>query len=134
MSISRIDEEFTRDLVNWCKHHFSENLVALGLFDPSQVNTEYPHSDINVLIVLNMAPENERERYDLVTEILVQNLAPDKSLACRVQTLGELSVLSDLHLPLIDIYLSDISILYDPRKRLASERDNLINPSKQDAE
>ena len=48
--------EFRRDLVNWCKHHFDENLVAAALFNPSKVNTKYPSGDINVLVVLNMAP------------------------------------------------------------------------------
>jgi hypothetical protein len=127
--------EFNRDLVAWCKHHFDENLVALGLFDPSKVNEKYPCGDINILIVLNMAPENERERYDIVTEMLVQNLAPKKTLICRVQTMGELHVLSNLQLPLIDIYLSDIEILHDPRKFLENERNALFsNSDKQDTE
>lgn len=124
--------EFNRDLVDWCKHHFDENLVAVGLFNPSKVNKKYPSGDINVLIVLNMAPESERERYDLVTEMLVQNLVPDKTLICRVQTMGELSVLSTLRLPLIDIYMSDIAILYDPKKILESEQDNLNKLNSQD--
>jgi len=61
--------EFNRDLVNWCKHQFEQNLVAVGLFDPLKVNQNYPRGDINVLIVLNMAPESEGDRYDLVTEL-----------------------------------------------------------------
>ena len=128
-------DEFNRDLVAWCKHHFDENLVAVGLFDPLKVNAKYPRGDINLLIVLNMAPENERERYDLVTEMLVQNLAPKKTLLCRVQTMGELHVLSNLQLPLIDIYMSDIVILYDPRKFLENERNaSLSNTDQQDTE
>ena len=126
------DREFRRDLVNWCKHHFNENLVAVGLFNPSKVNSKYPHGDINVLIVLNMAPENERDRYDLVTEMLVQNLAPNKMLTCRVQTMGELNVLASLQLPLIDIYMNDLEILHDPKKLLIKERDSLNNSTNQD--
>jgi len=125
-------KEFNRDLVNWCKHHFEKNLVAVGLFDPTKVSQKYPHGDINVLIVLNMAPENERDRYDMVTEMLVQNLAPDKTLMCRVQTMGELTVLSNLQLPLIDIYMSDLVILHDPRKLLEMERDNINQEDGQD--
>jgi len=117
--------EFKRDLINWCKHHFDENLVAVGLFNPAQVNSKYPRGDINVLIILNMAPENERERYDLVTEMLIQNLAEDKTFTCRVQTSGELRVLSNLQLPLIDIYMSELEILHDPAKVLQTEHDNL---------
>ena len=126
------NNEFKRDLVNWCKHHFNENLVAVGLFNPAKVNSKFPSGDINVLIVLNMAPENERERYDLVTEILIQNLAEDKTFTCRVQTAGELNVLSSLQLPLIDIYMSDVELLYDPRKVLESVHDNLIDTTSQD--
>jgi len=132
MEITFDGREFKRDLVNWCKHHFNENLVAVGLFDPSKVNGKYPHGDINVLVILNMAPENERDRYDLVTEMLVQNLAPDKTLTCRVQTMGELNVLASLQLPLIDIYMSDLEIVHDPKKLLAKERDSLHNPTTQD--
>jgi len=124
--------EFNRDLVNWCKHHFDENLVAVGLFNPTKVNPKYPSGEINVLIVLNMAPENERERYDLVTEMLIQNLAEDKTFTCRVQTIGELNVLSTLQLPLIDIYMSDIEILHDPSKTLELEHGKLHNTSSQD--
>ena len=126
-------KEFNRDLVDWCKHHFQENLVAVGLFDPLRVNAKYPRGDINVLIVLNMAPENERERYDLVTEMLVQNLAPDRTLICRVQTMGELRVLSSLRMPLMEIYLNDLVLLYDPRKVLETERNNVLT-NDQDAE
>ena len=132
MNRDSIMDEFRTDLVNWCKHHFDENLVAVGLFNPSKVNAKFPSGDINVLIALNMAPENERERYDLVTEILVQNLVPNKTITCRVQTMGELNVLSDLQLPLIDIYMRDIEILYDPRKLLETERDKLTNLNSQD--
>jgi len=124
--------EFNRDLVNWCKHHFDQNLVAVGLFNPSKVNKKYPSGDINVLVALNIAPENERERYDLITEMLIQNLAADKSLTCRVQTMGELNVLASLQLPLIDIYMSELEILYDPRKLLKKVQDNLGNVDDQD--
>ena len=124
--------EFNRDLINWCKHHFEQNLIAVGLFNPAQVNEKFPSGDINVLVVLNIAPENERERYDLVTEMLIQNLASGNSLTCRVQTMGELRVLASLQLPLIDIYLSDIEILYDPKKLLAKERESLNNSAIQD--
>ena len=117
--------EFDRDLVSWCKHHFDENLVALGLFDPLGVDPTYPRGDLNVLIVVNMAPENERERYDIVTEMLVQNLAPGKTLKSRLQTTGELNMLASLKLPLLEIYLRDIEIIHDPQKLLESARANL---------
>ena len=133
MNKSFVGGEFNTDLVDWCKHHFQENLVAVGLFDPLRVNAKYPRGDINVLIVLNMAPENERERYDLVTEMLVQNLAPDRTLICRVQTMGELRVLSSLRMPLMEIYLNDLVLLYDPRKVLETERNNVLT-NDQDAE
>jgi hypothetical protein len=49
--------------------------------------------------------------------------------------MGELHVLSNLQLPLIDIYLSDIEILHDPRKFLENERNALFsNSDKQDTE
>jgi len=125
MNRNFVRDEFNRDLVNWCKHHFDENLVAVGLFDPSKVDATYPRGDVNVLIVLNMAPENERERYEVITEMLVQNLAPDKTLKSRLQTTGELNMLSSLQLPLFEIYLRDIEIIHDPQKVLESERSNL---------
>ena len=133
MNKSFVGGEFNTDLVDWCKHHFQENLVAVGLFDPLRVNAKYPRGDINVLIVLNMAPENERERYDLVTEMLVQNLVPDRTLTCRVQTMGELHVLADLQMPLINIYMNDLAILHDPRKFLETERTTVL-ANDQDAE
>jgi len=64
--------------------------------------------------------------------MLIQNLAADKSLTCRVQTMGELNVLASLQLPLIDIYMSELEILYDPRKLLKKVQDNLGNVDDQD--
>jgi len=46
--------------------------------------------------------------------------------------MGELAVLSNLHLLLIDIYLSDLIILHDPKKLLETEQQNLNNASDQD--
>lgn len=78
-----------------------------------------------MLMVVNMAPEDTRERYELVTEMLMQNIAGDNSLACRVQTIGELNMLAELELPLLEIYLRDMEILYDPDKFLQNEQNKL---------
>jgi len=114
--------EFNRDLVNWCKHHFGENLIGVGLFDPARVRSSYPRGDINVLVVLDSAPENERERYDLITEMLVQNLAPNKMLTCRVQTREEMNDLAEMKLPLLKIYTTKVDILFDPKNILGALR------------
>jgi len=120
-----ISDDFRTDIINWCQYNYGNNLVALALFDPSSVDGSYPRSDINVLMVVNIAPEDTRERYELVTEMLMQNIAGDRSLACRVQTIGELNMLAELELPLLDIYLRDMEILYDPDKFLENERNKL---------
>jgi len=125
MNHKTVSEEFRTEITNWCKYNFGGNLVALALFDPTSVDTSYPHSDINVLMVVNMAPEDARERYEMVTEMLMQNLARDKSLTCRVQTVGELNMLAELELPLFEIYLREVEIIYDPKKVLEDERANL---------
>jgi len=125
MNHSQASAEFITDIINWCQYHYGENLVALALFDPTSVDSSYPHSDINVLMVVNTAPENERECYEMVTEMLMQNIARDKSLACRVQTIGELNMLAELGLPLFEIYLRNVEIVYDPKKILEIERANL---------
>jgi hypothetical protein len=109
---------FTTELAEWCRYHFTQNLVSIGLFDPRKTDPSYPSSDVNVLIVLRMAPKNERERYDLITEMLVKNLAPGRSLTCRVQTVEELDMLAELRLPLLNIYLNEIEIVYDPKNVL----------------
>jgi len=125
MNHSPVSVEFLTDIINWCQYHYGENLVALALFDPTSVDSSYPHSDVNVLMVVNTAPENERERYELVTEMLMQNIARDTSLACRVQTVSELNMLAELGLPLFEIYLRDVESVYDPKKILETERANL---------
>jgi len=121
----QISDDFRRDIINWCQYNYGNNLVALALFEPSSVDASYPRSDINVLMVVNMAPEDTRERYELVTEMLMQNIAHNKSLTCRVQTIGELNMLAELELPLLDIYLRDMEILYDPDGFLENERNKL---------
>ncbi len=125
MDIKSISDEFRRDILNWCQYNYGGNLVALALFDPTSVETSYPYSDINVLMVVNMAPENARDRYEVVTEELMQTIVSNKSLTCRVQTVGELNMLVELRLPLLDIYLHDAAILYDPKNILETERANL---------
>jgi len=121
----QVSDEFRTDIINWCQYNYGGNLVALALFDPASVDASYPHSDINVLMIVNMAPEDVRERYELVTEMLMQNIARDKSLTCRVQTVGELNMLAELSLPLFDIYLRDAEIIYDPKEILETERANI---------
>ena len=125
MNLKHITEDFRTDIINWCKYNYRGNLVALAVFDPSGVDPKYPNSDINMLMVVNMAPEDSRERYELITEMVMRNIARDKSLSCRVQTVGELKMLSELGLPLFEIYLHDIEVLYDPEKVLETERSKL---------
>ena len=125
MHRDQISDDFRRDIINWCQYNYGNNLVALAVFDPSSVDVSYPSSDINMLMVVNMAPEDTRERYELVTEMLMQNIAGDNSLACRVQTIGELNMLAELELPLLEIYLRDMEILYDPDKFLQNEQNKL---------
>ena len=125
MNRDQISNDFRTDIINWCQYNYGNNLVALAVFDPSSVDASYPRSDINVLMVVNMAPEDARERYELVTEMVMQNIAGDISLACRVQTTGEMTMLGELELPLLDIYLRDMEVLYDPNKFLENERNKL---------
>jgi len=125
MNRNSISEEFVTDIINWCQYNYGGNLVALALFDPTIVDSSYPHSDINVLMVVHMAPENVRDRYEVVTEELMQTIARDKPLSCRVQTVGELNMLASLGLPLLNIYLHDAEIIHDPQNVLLSVRENL---------
>jgi len=125
MNRSQASDEFRLDLVSWCQYNYGDNLIGLAVFDPTRVDASYPRRDINILMVVNMAPENERERYELVNEMLIQNLARGKSLTCRMQTVGELNMLASLKLPLLDIYLRDAEIIHDPQNVLATVRENL---------
>jgi len=125
MNQSMFSNDFRTEIINWCQYHYGGNLVALALFDPTHTDPPYPRSDINVLMVVNMAPDDARERYEMVTEMVMQNIARDKSLSCRVQTIGELNMLAELGLPLLEIYLRDVEIIYDPKKILEGERSNL---------
>jgi len=88
MNRSQASDEFRLDLVTWCQYNYGDNLIGLAIFGPTRVDASYPRRDINILMVVNMAPENERERYELVNEMLIQNLARGKSLICRMQTVA----------------------------------------------
>jgi len=121
----QIPDEIRRDILEWCQYHFENNLVGLAFFDPTQVDPSYPKGEINVLVAVHLAPEETRERYDLISEMLIKNLAAGHSLTCRVQTAGELSMLSTLQLPLIEIYLRHAEIIYDPQQILAAMQKTL---------
>ncbi len=127
MEPNSVSDEFRRDIINWCEYNYGGNLVALAIFDPTSVDSSYPHGEINVLMVVEIAPGNVRDRYEIVTEELMQTIARDKSLSCRVQTIGELDMLAEMGLPLFEIYLRDAEIIYDPKKILETERAKLNN-------
>lgn len=120
-----IPSETRRDVLEWCKYHFENNLVGLAFFDPAPVDDNYPSGDLNLLIVVHVAPEETRERYELVTQMLVRNLAPSQTMTCRVQTAGELNLLAQMRLPLLAIYLHEAEIIYDPQKVLTESRSTL---------
>jgi len=125
MDLKHITDDFRTDIINWCQYNYRGNLIALAVFDPAKVDPKYPHSDINILLVVNKASEDSRERYELITEMVMKNIAGDKSLACRVQTVDELNMLAEMGLPLFEIYLRDMEVLYDPGKILEIEKKKL---------
>ena len=115
-------EEICIALIDWCKYHYGGNLVSLALFDPKLVTANYPYSEINILVGLQTAPEQERKRYEQIGEILLKNLIPRNEIACRIQTIEELDALAQLKLPLLEIYLKHANIIYDPKGILQSVR------------
>ncbi len=125
MKLKSISDDFRKEIIDWCKYNYGGNLIGLALFDPTGMDANYPSSDINVLMVVGVAPENARDRYEIVTEELMQTIARNRSLSCRVQTIDELKMLADLGLPLFDIYLRDAEIIFDPKKILENERAKL---------
>jgi hypothetical protein len=120
-------EEIQRDILDWCHYHYKDNLAAVALFDPKPVNVSFPNGDVNVLLILHSAPSEERERYALVAERLVNTVVPNKHLMCRIQTVDEIQSLSGLKLPLLAIYLTDADIIRDPAQVLANACATLAN-------
>src|SRR5262245_34898520 len=100
-----------RHLVEWCQFHYQKNLDGLCLFDPTAVRADFPHSDINVLLVLKHAPQLARERYDAAAEVLMKAVIPGRKVLCRIQTVEEMEILHEMRLPLLNIYLTHVEIL-----------------------
>lgn len=121
------DEEIQREILKWCQYHYKDNVAGIALFDPKPVNEAFPSGDINVLLVLFSAPLEQRERYDLVAERLVNTLVPDRILTCRIQTVDEIQSLANLQMPLLSIYLNSANILYDPIQALAQAYQTIEN-------
>jgi len=113
-------EEVRVALIDWCQYYYGGNLVSLALFDPTPVVTDYPHGEVNILVGLQTAPDQERKRYEQVGEILLKNLIADKAVTCRIQTIEELDTLAQLKLPLLAVYLQYADIIYDPKGTLQS--------------
>ena len=111
----KVPDETVTAIADWCRYHYRDSLLGLALFDPTPVNAEYPHGEINVLVVLDWAPAEARDRYDAVGDELLKGLAPNHSLTCRIQTVDEIGALAEMKLPLLAIYLTKAEILHDPR-------------------
>jgi hypothetical protein len=118
-------EEIQQEILNWCQYHYQDNVAGIALFDPKPVNEAFPSGDINVLLILYTAPLEQRQRYDLVAERLVNSLVPDRVLTCRIQTVDEIQSLANLQMPLLAIYLNSTEILYDPKHVLAQARQSM---------
>ncbi len=114
MRCLEVSLEIQETFLEWPQYHYKDNLAGLVFFNPRVVNNDYPCGDINVLVVLKESPEQDRERYDRVAQILVRNLIADKELLCRIQTVNEIEMLHEIQLPLLNIYLTHTCITNDP--------------------
>ncbi len=114
-----------KEIVRWCHYHYQDNLVGLAFYDPAATNQEFPRGDINLLLLLRTAPADARERYDAKTEVVLRNLAPSHKFVCRIQTVSEIEALAELKLPLLEIYLREVDIVYDPQGILQATRTTL---------
>lgn len=114
--------EIREVILQWCQYHYKDNLAGLAFFDPLAASAGYPRGDINLLMVLHSSPDNDRKRYDKVTQVLVSNLVLDQDVICRVQTVEELHLLAAMKLPLLNIYLQKAQIIYDPQQVLCQSQ------------
>lgn len=117
-----IPQTLTRTLNEWCQFYYGKQLAALALFDPALVNADYPRAEINVLLVFHAAPAQARARYDLASQSLIKSVVPDQTIQCRIQTVEEINLLAEMGLPLLEIYLREADILYDPQGVLHTAR------------
>jgi len=95
------------------KAYYQTDLAGLVIFDPTPVDENFPHGEINILLVLHSASLQEQDRYDKVGETLIKHLVPDENMMCRIQTIDELKTLAELKMPLLEIYLKHALIIYD---------------------
>ena len=122
-----IVSEIREVILQWCHYHYKDNLAGLAFFEPRAANGDYPRGDINLLMLLYTSPDEDRKRYDKVTQVLVNNLVLDKDIVCRVQTVTELDLLAEMKLPLLAIYLQHTEIFYDPQGVLCKAHATLTN-------
>jgi hypothetical protein len=117
--------ETRQSILDWCRYHYADNLLGVAFFDPARVNAAYPRGDINVLVVLEQAPAEERERYDAKIDIVLKRLAASQRVMCRIQTAAELQAIQELGLPVLDIYLRQAEVAHDPHLLLQNARASL---------
>jgi hypothetical protein len=127
--MSLLPSDLLNEIVRWCHYHYEDNLAGLAFYNPVAIDESFPHGDINLLILLNEAPAEARDRYDARTEVILRNLAPEHKLICRIQTVDEIQTLSQLQLPLVGIYLMEADIVHDPRHVLLEARNACLNYS-----
>jgi hypothetical protein len=118
--------EIREVVLQWCLYHYKGNLAGLAFFEPRAASADYPRGDINLLLLLYHSPDEDRKRYDKVTQVLVNNLVLDKDVVCRVQTVDELNLLVEMKLPLLAIYLQHAEIIYDPQGILCLAQSTLM--------
>jgi hypothetical protein len=117
------------EIIRWCHYHYESNLAGLAFFDPVVVEESFPGGDINLLLLVQEAPPDSRDRYDSKTEVILRNLAPECKLVCRIQTIDEIQMLGQLQLPLLGIYLAAADIAYDPQNVLVEAQNACHNYS-----
>ena len=116
-----ISDEKIQEILDWVAYNYSSGVEALAFFDPRGVTIDYPSEDVNILLVLNDVSESTRDRYQLLSGgVLDVILGMEVTTQCRIQTYEELQMLADMQLPLLDIYLKDSFIAYDPNNFLAN--------------
>lgn len=105
-------------IIDIYKAYYQADLAGLVIFDPTPMDANFPHGEINILLVLHSASLQEQDRYDKVGETLIKHLVPDENMTCRIQTIDELKILAALKMPLVEIYLKHALIIYDTENTL----------------
>lgn len=106
--------EISEEMVHWCHYYYKDNLAGMTFYNPAAVIPDFPCGDINLLLLLNEAPDDAISRYKAI-ETILKNLAPGYQFVCRIQTVDEIKLLAALQLPLLAIYLQESEIVFDPQ-------------------